>query len=154
MALRCPRSKPLGPARLARHRLAIMREGWLTAVRDANATVHGVLWDLALADVSALDRHEGLGEGLYTKSLQAVLTPDGARRALIYFGANAWPGVAREDYLDVVIGAARHWRLPEATLEALARFRLQRGPASAPPPRTAAPGVRPRFATPLDRERG
>ncbi len=35
MARRCPRSRPLGVARLMRHRLAIMREGWLTATRDA-----------------------------------------------------------------------------------------------------------------------
>jgi gamma-glutamylcyclotransferase (GGCT)/AIG2-like uncharacterized protein YtfP len=130
MATRCSRSKPLGLARLARHRLAIMREGWLTAVRDANATVHGVLWDVALADMRALDRYEGLADGLYTKSLQAVLTSEGAKRALIYFGANAGPGVARADYIDVVIGAARHWQLPEPTLEALARFKLQRGAAT------------------------
>ena len=31
MARRCPRSKALGLARLERHRLAVMREGWLTA---------------------------------------------------------------------------------------------------------------------------
>ena len=31
MARRCPRSKALGQARLERHRLAVMREGWLTA---------------------------------------------------------------------------------------------------------------------------
>jgi gamma-glutamylcyclotransferase (GGCT)/AIG2-like uncharacterized protein YtfP len=126
MAIRCSRSKPLGLARLARHRLAIMREGWLTAVRDANATVHGVVWDLALADVRALDRHEGLGEGLYTKSLQAIQTPDGARRALVYFGANSGPGIARVDYLDVVIGAARHWKLPQASIEALEALALRR----------------------------
>jgi gamma-glutamylcyclotransferase (GGCT)/AIG2-like uncharacterized protein YtfP len=122
MEARCPGSKPLGLARLTRHRLAIMREGWLTVVRDANATVHGVLWDLALADVRALDRHEGLAEGLYAKTPQSVATPNGARRALIYFGSNAGPGVARPDYLEIVIAAARHWRLPEATLAALARF--------------------------------
>ena len=33
MGRRCPRSKALGLARLERHRLAVMREGWLTAVR-------------------------------------------------------------------------------------------------------------------------
>ena len=33
MARRCPRSKALGLARLERRRLAVMREGWLTAVR-------------------------------------------------------------------------------------------------------------------------
>jgi hypothetical protein len=59
MARRCPRSKPLGPARLARHRLAVMREGWLTVARDPGSAVHGVVWELALADVAALDRYEG-----------------------------------------------------------------------------------------------
>ena len=43
MARRCPRSKALGLARLERHRLAVMREGWLTAVRDPSSAVHGVL---------------------------------------------------------------------------------------------------------------
>ena len=63
MARRCPRSKALGPARLMRHRLAVMREGWLTIARDPRSAVHGVLWDLALADVAALDRYEGSGAG-------------------------------------------------------------------------------------------
>lgn len=122
MAVRCPGSKPLGTARLARHRLAIMREGWLTATRDPAGVVHGVLWDLALADVGALDRHEGLAERLYVKRQQGVATPAGARRALVYFGANAGPGVARQDYIAIVIGAAAHWRLPAATLRRLRRF--------------------------------
>ena len=95
MAARCPRSKPLGLAKLMRHRLAVMREGWLTATRDPRSSVHGVLWDLALADVAALDRFEGLGEGLYAKAVQPVLTPGGPKRALVYFGANAGPGRAQ-----------------------------------------------------------
>ena len=63
MARRCPRSKALGLARLVRHRLAVMREGWLTVARDPRSAVHGVLWDLALADVAALDRYEGMAAG-------------------------------------------------------------------------------------------
>ena len=130
MAARCPRSTPIGLARLARHRLAIMREGWLTVVRDTGASVHGVLWDIALADMPALDRYEGLGAGLYAKAIQSVTTENGARRALIYFGANAGPGVARQDYLDTVIAAARHWGLPEATLAAFDEFkRAARAPS-------------------------
>ena len=92
MARRCPRSKALGLARLARHRLAAMREGWLTAVRDPRASVHGILWDVALSDVPALDRYEGLAQGLYAKIAQPVLTESGPRRALVYVGANAGPG--------------------------------------------------------------
>ena len=120
MALRCPRSKPLGVARLMRHRLVAMREGWLTVTRDARATVHGVLWDVALADVAALDRYEGVREGLYVKMLQAVVIDAGARRALVYFGANTGPGILRADYLEAVIAAAHHWSLPAEALASLA----------------------------------
>lgn len=120
MAERCPRSKPLGLAKLMRHRLAIMREGWLTAARDPRGRVHGVLWDLALADVSALDRFEELGDGLYTKAAQPVVAAGGPKRALVYFGANSGPGIARADYLASVIAAANHWRLPAEALAALA----------------------------------
>ena len=81
MARRCPRSKALDLARLERHRLAVMREGWLTAVPDARSAVHGVLWNLALSDVPALDRYEGLSQGLYTKVAQPVIAPGGAKRA-------------------------------------------------------------------------
>jgi len=120
MARRCPRSNPLGIARLMGHHLVVMREGWLSVARDAHSTVHGVLWDVALADVAALDRFEGVGEGLYAKILQAVVAEGGAKRALVYVGANAGPGIARADYLDAVIAAAHRWSLPTAPLEKLA----------------------------------
>jgi gamma-glutamylcyclotransferase (GGCT)/AIG2-like uncharacterized protein YtfP len=147
MAERCPRSKPLGLAKLARHRLAVMREGWLTATRDARANVHGVLWDLALADVAALDRFEGLGDRLYVKAFQPVITASGAKRALVYFGANAGPGRARPEYIGAVIAAARHWRLPDEGLAALVRLSREAG-ASLEGEANAK--VRPRFATPFD----
>ncbi len=124
MARRCPRSKALGLARLERHRLAVMREGWLTAVRDSSSAVHGVLWDLALADVAALDRYEGLSVGLYAKLMQAVIAERGPKRAIVYFGANSGPGAARSDYMADVLAAARAWPLPAegiSALEAMAR---------------------------------
>ena len=85
MARRCPRSKALGLARLERHRLAVMREGWLTAVRDPRSAVHGVLWDLALSDVAALDRYEGVPQGLYAKLMQAVIAERAPRQATCLF---------------------------------------------------------------------
>ncbi|RBP15740.1 gamma-glutamyl AIG2-like cyclotransferase [Roseiarcus fermentans] len=122
MARRCPRSTPVGLARLERHRLAIMREGWLTVVRAPRGAVHGLLWDLALADLSALDRYEGLHAGLYAKVVQPVVTGAGAKRAIVYVGADAGPGVAKSDYLAAVLAAARAAGLPAegvAALEAL-----------------------------------
>jgi len=122
MARRCPRSKALGLARLARHRLQVMREGWLTAVRDPRSAVHGVLWDLALADVAALDRYEGVPQGLYAKLMQPVVTERARKQALVYFGANAGPGAARPAYIAEVLAAARSWPLPAEAIEALERI--------------------------------
>jgi len=123
MAHRCPRSKAIGPARLERHRLAVMREGWLTAVRDPRSAVHGVLWELALSDAPALDRYEGLAQGLYAKVAQPVVAPGGAKRALVYFGANAGPGTPRADYMADIVAAARAWPLPAQGIAALKAIR-------------------------------
>lgn len=122
MATRCPRSTALGRARLMRHRLAVMREGWLSVVRDSAACVHGLLWELVLADVPALDRFEGLAEGLYVKAVQPVVAEGGAKRALIYFGTNAGPGRARADYLRDILAAARAADLPRDGIAALERL--------------------------------
>ena len=122
MAARCPRSAPLGLARLMRHRLGVMREGWLTVVRDPRAQVHGVLWDLALQDVPALDRFEGVGERLYVKAVQPVVTENGAKRALVYLGTNAGPGKLRADYLAAILAAARGWEQPPEAIAALGRL--------------------------------
>lgn len=123
MARRCPRSTPLGVARLERHRLAAMREGFLTAVRDPRGCVHGVLWNLALSDAPALDRYEGLARGLYVKAVQPVVIPGGTRRAFVYFGANAGPGSPRRDYMAEIVAAARAWPLPEQGIAALEALR-------------------------------
>jgi hypothetical protein len=122
MARRCPRSQALGLARLERHRLAVMREGWLTAVRASSSAVHGVLWDLALADIPALDRHESLPQGLYVKLTQAVIAERGPKQAIVYFGANSGPGVPRPAYIAEVLAAARSWRLPPECVAALERL--------------------------------
>ena len=125
MARRCPRSKALGLARLERHRLAVMREGWLTTVRDPTSAVHGVLWSLALSDIAALDRHENLSQGLYVKLTQAVIAERGPKQAIVYFGANSGPGVARSSYIADVLAAARSWPLPAEGVGALERLARQ-----------------------------
>ena len=122
MARLCPRSKALGLARLERHRLAVMREGWLTAVRAPTSAVHGVLWDLALSDIPALDRYEGVAQGLYVKLTQPVIAERGPKRAIVYFGANSGPGAARPAYLAEVLAAARSWPRPAEGVEALERL--------------------------------
>ena len=92
MAGRCPASRAIGPARLARHRFLVMSEGYATVVRDPRRTVWGLLWELALPDVPALDRYESLHTGLYAKVVQPVLTERGPRQAIVYVARSARPG--------------------------------------------------------------
>ena len=131
-----------------------MREGWLTAARDPRGDVHGVLWDVALRRHARARPIRGLAGGLYVKALQPVIGERGAKQALVYFGANSGPGVAAADYIAGVLAAARHWRLPAATIARLEAFAAAAGVARSAAPTDADPGprVRPRFATPFDRK--
>ncbi|GAC1563732.1 MAG: hypothetical protein NVS2B5_29410 [Beijerinckiaceae bacterium] len=124
MAKRCPASRPLGSARLARHRFAILQAGYATVVHDPSVMVHGLLYDLALADVAAFDRYEGVAGDLYRKAMQPVLREAGAPvRALVYIGAGACDGRPKPGYMEGVIAAARTAALPEAYIAFLATFR-------------------------------
>lgn len=152
MAERCPHSRPVGPARLARHRCALMREGYLTVVRDPRRDVHGLLWDVPLAEMSGLDRYENVASGLYTKVTQPVLTDAGPRRALVYVGRNAGPGMARPGYLEGVLAAATVLGLPAGHLRDLEALSPGIG-RTAPAPQPPRPEVTPRRRSPLDPER-
>lgn len=154
METRCPASRPLGTARLMRHRIAIMREGYATVLRDPQALVHGVLWDLAVADVPALDKYEAVAQGLYAKITQGVVTGAGARRALVYVGANAGPGRPKPGYLEGILASAEAWNLPAGYRAQIARLG-ERGSGLPPPVASPVPdlpeqvaGVRPRALAP------
>ena len=125
MALRCPASRLVGQGRLQRHRFVIMREGYASVVREPAETVWGVLWELALADVPALDRYEGVAGGLYVKAYQPVSTCGGVRRALVYLGRNAGPGLPRPGYLEAVLAAGEAAQLPASYLRQIRAW--QRG---------------------------
>jgi len=112
MALRCPASRLIGRGRLNRHRFIIMKEGYASVVRAPAGTVWGVLWELSLADVPALDRYEGVASGLYVKASQPVTTEAGIKRALIYLGRSTAAGVPRPGYLEGVLAAAEAAQLP------------------------------------------
>ena len=136
MAQRCPRSRIVGRARLARHRFALMADGYATVVRAPNSDVHGVLFDLALSDVPALDRYEEVARGLYSKAVQPVLRADGSpARALVYIGrAQAVAGArAKPGYLENVIDAARAAGLPAAYVDFLGGLLSGAAPAATRP---------------------
>jgi hypothetical protein len=119
MAQRCPASKVVGAGRLMRHRFFISDDGYASVIRDPQRVVWGLLWDLALADMRALDRYESPSTGLYTKVAQPILMAQGARQSLIYMGRSAKPGVPKSGYMEGVVDAAGEAGLPQDYIQSL-----------------------------------
>ena len=114
------------------HRAAPSRGSWAGAARapslhhhgaglrqrpapDPRANVHGVLWDLAFADVPALDRYEDVNRGLYAKKTRSpscarAAAPSGRWSILAAIPKRERPAAL---YLENVIAAARGWSLPD-----------------------------------------
>jgi hypothetical protein len=134
MAVRCPGAKLLGPARLPRHRFFITVDGYASVMRAPLSTVHGLLWELALSDVRALDRFEEVDRGLYAKIQQPVISAAGPRRALVYVGLNGTPGKPRNGYLEAVIKSAETALFPSVYLQELARYLYRSAPTGATKP--------------------
>lgn len=176
MGERCPQSKPIAPAVLHRHRFVIMAEGFASVVRDPQASVYGLLWDVALADVRALDRYESIETGLYRKITQPVKRIGGLgvrplQQALLYVGRGEGGGAPMPGYLENVIACAERLEFPPrytAFLQSIAANGTRRSMSIGAdrsgmnhgrrPIRTAMRDetgrivVRPRHATPFDRE--
>ena len=149
MAARCPASLPLETARLARHRFIIGREGYASVRRDPRGEVWGVLWDLALADMPALDRYESVATRLYAKVTQPVLTGTGPRRALVYVACSTEAGLPRPGYLERIVESARERGFPARYIAEIAGWLPQAGPASRSIPAPAVPRIRALWASPL-----
>ena len=147
MKARCPVSKPLGVARLARHRFLVTTDGYASVMRDPRRMVWGLLWDLAFADVPALDRWESVSTGLYAKAVQPVLTEQGPRRALVYIARATKPGAPKPDYMEAVVAAAEAAGLPADYRRELELWLPNQRP-QADQALPQAPKVRPIFSAP------
>jgi gamma-glutamylcyclotransferase (GGCT)/AIG2-like uncharacterized protein YtfP len=146
MAGRCPSARVIGPARLPRHRFFITSDGYASVARDPRAAVHGLLWEVALSDVRALDRFEEIDRGLYVKITQPVIADAGPRRALIYVATATQAGAPRPGYLDSVLASAEAAGLPAAYRAEMARFAArspsaQRAAPSPSPSRSPSPAT-------------
>jgi len=152
MARRCPVSRTIGRARLMGFRFIVSTDGYATVIRDPSASVWGIVWDLALADVPPLDRYEGLSTGLYSKIVQSVLTEQGARRTLVYIGRSTRPGVPKPGYAERMVEAATTAGLPADYLRELRAWVPKTAGISrdhnAAPLKAHVPAVRPLWRAP------
>ncbi|MGH7700028.1 MAG: gamma-glutamylcyclotransferase family protein [Gemmatimonadales bacterium] len=121
MAVRCPGAAVVDRAVLGGHRFVINRRGVATVVPDAAAAVHGVLWTIGPEDERALDRYEGVAEGLYRRERCRVTAGGRPVDALVYVAAEVAAGVPRAGYLELIVQAAEAHGLPAEYVRELGR---------------------------------
>jgi gamma-glutamylcyclotransferase (GGCT)/AIG2-like uncharacterized protein YtfP len=123
MRRHAPAAQALGVATLANYRFVITMDGY-ASVRPARAqSVYGVLWRLTSRDRVRLDAWENIAGGLYHAMTLPVHLGSCRRAALVYVARPSGEGRAKSGYMDLVIAAARAWRLPADYVAALQRWR-------------------------------
>ena len=118
MLERCPSARPVGHAILQGYRLDFplsdknWRGGVAGVLRDKKAQVEGIVYELTLEDLEALDRFEDVALGDYFRKKQELEFPDGTpMEAWVYFpgryGKNQYP--PSEAYKAALVsGAIEH----------------------------------------------
>lgn len=123
MATTAPGAVILGPATLPDHRVAIGRCGFGTLVDAPGHLVRGLLWNLTPVDRAALDRFEGVPDGLYHQAERVVLDQHSVPvRAMVYLAADSRPGRAEPSYLAQIVAAARALGFPAEYLSEVGRL--------------------------------
>lgn len=120
-----PSCQYVGPARLKDHRLAFNRRSVRTGTGVADIgyapgmTVWGALYDIAEADLAAIDAKEGITIDAYKRVHVSVLTlAEETVEAITYKVVNEEPAEVKpsSEYMDGLIAGAHASRLPEPYL--------------------------------------
>lgn len=122
MQTRCPGAIALGIATLRGWRFAINPDGFGTLAPQAGALAYGVLWQLGLRDLAAINAYEDVSGGLYRRRTLPVTWCGRRRPALVYLTSRRGTGIPRPGYIALVVAAARDWRLPERYVQRLKRW--------------------------------
>lgn len=88
-------------------RFVINSRGVASIVADDKASVQGLVWSLTDADLTNLDKYEGVQEGYYSRTKAKVLTGKDLVTAWIYVAADISRGRPRPGYLERIVTAAR-----------------------------------------------
>ena len=129
MARRCPDAANPRPARLSDHDWLINERGVATVEPFPATQVHGVVWDVSERDLANLDSAEGVPVR-YRRDRLVVHTDDGLSHAWVYIDHRVQPGAPRPGYLERVIDAAVHHRLPRGWIDFLRRWDPSHWPIS------------------------
>lgn len=118
---RCPSARALGQAELRGyelrwHKVSVDGSGKCDIIRSTapNATVLGVLYEIAIDEKPALDRAEGKGSG-YEEAEVDVVCAGAPAKAIAYYATNTDP--ARKPYTwyrALVVAGAREHGFPDS----------------------------------------
>jgi gamma-glutamylcyclotransferase (GGCT)/AIG2-like uncharacterized protein YtfP len=122
MQARCPRAEAIGTATLSGWRFVINPEGFGSIAPHPGERVYGVLWRLSARDLAAINAYESVDSGLYVRRHLSVRCGAMQATALVYIARRRGEGLPRPGYIPLVVEAAREWQLPEAYIQALARW--------------------------------
>jgi AIG2 family protein len=118
MAIRCPAAVPLGRLKLANW--ALVFRGVADCVPETGAECWGGVWKITAACEVALDRYEGVGNGMYRKEYIAIKeTPDGFRDMLIYSMNSSGIMPPAASYLKTIEQGYRDFRMPRKAWKSL-----------------------------------
>jgi gamma-glutamylcyclotransferase (GGCT)/AIG2-like uncharacterized protein YtfP len=135
---RCSSSRYVGNARLPDYRLDFTRRsitrgcGVADAVAERAKEVWGVVYEISEFDLGRLDKAEGFSPGRKQNSYwrrECMVFLDGDESKPLttqsYF-AESQPDAPppNQEYKDLLLAGARHWRLPEGYVAALESVRV------------------------------
>ena len=120
MAARCPGARALGVAKLSGWRFTIGGGGYASIVEAPGDEVIGVLWRLTPRDIAVLNAYENIEGGLYTRGKLMVRHGNAAKSAMVYIGHGM--GRPRPGAMELIVEAAREWRLPLDYVRTLRRW--------------------------------
>jgi cation transport regulator ChaC len=119
MRRHAPSAVPIGVASLQNHRFVITSDGYASVEPARARAVYGVLWRLAPRDRATLDRWEGTASGQYRAATLQVQFSGARRPALVYLARPRDAGRPRAGYMQLVLAAARAWKLPPRYIDCL-----------------------------------
>jgi len=122
MRLHAPAAKPIGVASLANHRFVITADGYASVAPARAQAVYGVLWRMTPRDRVTLEAWENITGGLYRADAFSVRQAGRRHHALVYVARRRQTGWPKIGYMEIVIAAARAWKLPPAYIASLRRW--------------------------------
>ena len=116
----CPRAVLVGIAKLQGYRFIINTRGVATVVPERSSEVCGIPWIITKVDEQALDKHEGVKWGTYTKRMVHIeMATERSARALTYIASDSTLSSPRDNYMEKLVAAAEQYGLPDKYVEEL-----------------------------------